>query len=136
MLKRSISQHFSSTVSLIAASAVLAALLVSCGGDTTEPTIPESTAPVEKDTVSEAETASSEADPVPFASEAIEATAATEANVAAIRECIVYPPEDRSDAEHDYLCISYVYADGNLEKATFEHAPGCAVELVIPDGVT
>ena len=136
MLKCSISQHFPSTARLIAASVVLTAFLISCGGDPREPDpIPESTAPVEKDTVSEVETDLSGAEPVPFASEAIEATAATEVNEAAIRECIVYSPEDRRD-ERDYQSISYIYEDGDLKTATYEHAPGSAVHVVVPDGVT
>ncbi len=154
MLKRSISQHCSSIVRLTAMSFVLAGLLVSCGRETTEPgTPPDSSAPVEKDAVSVAETApsasaeaamnaeqaSSEAENVQIGVEmASSASAATKAN-AETRECIVYSPEDRSDG----ICYVYterVYCDGNpepeTERVVFFRAPANAVNVVIPDGVT
>ena len=92
MREHSISQHFPSNACLIAASFVVAMFLVSCGEETTESNpIPESTAPVEKDVVSAAET-------VPSANGETVADAGT-------RECIVYSPEDRSDG------ICYVYTE-------------------------
>ncbi len=152
MLKLSISQHCSSIVRLTAMSFVLAGLLVSCGRETTEPgTPPDSSAPVEKDAVSVAETApsasaeaamnaeqaSSEAENVQIGVEtASSASAATKAN-AETRECIVYSPEDRSDAEHEYFGISYVYDGGELEQITYEHLPASTpIHFVVPDGVT
>ena len=122
MRERSISQHFPATARLTAASFVVAALLVSCGEETTESNpIPESTAPFEKDVVS-----------------AASANGETVAD-AGTRECIVYSPEDRSDG----ICYVYterVYCDGNpepeTERVVFFRAPANVVNVVIPDGVT
>ena len=120
MLKRSISQHCSSIVRLTAMSFVLAGLLVSCGRDP-------------------AEAVSTSIEPVSASVEPATAEAANEANKAneATWERVVYSHADRSDGVHEYLGISYVYGDGELEQITYEHLPASTpVHFVMPDGVT
>lgn len=117
-------QSFPAVVRLIAASAVLAAFLVSCGGEPTEPdTDSGSSASDEKNAVSATDSASS-----------AETATATE-----FREGFVYSSEDRS-GDTPAICVERVYYDGSptpeTERVVYLRAPADAVDVVIPDGVT
>ena len=137
MHKHSFFEHFSPFACLIAASAVLIALLASCGGESEEPDpAPKTTASVEKNAVSTAETSS----PTGIAAEQPDASATvTVAENTETWEGFVYSPEDRSDGKI-VMYAERVYYDGNpepdTERVVYLHAPANSVNLVIPDGVT
>ena len=150
MHKRSFAKFFPTGVCLFAATVVPMSLFVSCDAEKAEPGPPsESTAAVENGAVSAPETAPIEVKPAaeakPEAAEAKPEGNETNLGTADAKhgaetwECVVYPPEDRSDGKY-VMYAERVYYDGNPEPETerivYLHAPASSVNLVIPDGVT
>lgn len=120
-------QSFPAVVRLIAASAVLAAFLVSCGGEPADPdTDSGSSASDEKNAVSATDSVSS------TSSASSAAETALSANTEPLDK-FVFPSEG-------VICVERVYYDGSptpdTEKIVYFRAPENAVDVVIPDGVT